>query len=514
MGVSAPKPSLPGAAEHLRRLVQEPSALDARTGGRIIAGSLALGVLGDALFYHSALGLNLPLWTATLAVVYFASCRGRPGAPDVRQLALLGLALLFASMMAWRGSQTLQALNLMATFGCLALAVVLPAGAHLRRTSILELTLLATGAAVAFAASLPRVAIDGSWSRRAGIRSRGNTLMVSRVLLLSVPLLAGFGGLFVAADAVFQSRVEDLLNLDMLRAWEHAFWFVGAGWFTCGFLWLGLAVKVPAGVEAELPEGGRLKAIETGVVLGSLAALFAAFVLVQVRYLFGGESLVQQTIGLTYAEYARRGFFELVAASLLLLPVLLAFDWARRRDSRSSTVYRLLAGALVLLLFVVMLSAMQRMRVYMDAFGLTESRLYVVTILIWLVVVFLWFLWTVLCERRNEFVVGACAAAAVALVALNIVSPDSLIARTNTSRLSGGRSFDAYHASQLGPEAAPILVQRIKRLAPDDACVVAEALLANWSGGSGDIRSWNLARERARDAVDDHRAELLDACED
>jgi hypothetical protein len=270
--------------------------------------------------------------------------------------------------------------------------------------------------------------------------------------------------------------------------------------------------ELPGEVAAELPQDKRLRWLETGVVLGSLVALFSAFVLVQVRYLFGGESLVQETIGLTYAQYARRGFFELVAAAALLLPVLLALDWARRRDRISGLVFRLLAGALVLLLFVVMVSALQRMHVYMDAFGLTELRLYVVTILFALGAVFVWFLWTVLRERREEFALGAGAVAIVALLALNIISPDAWIADTNTTRLSEGRSFDAYHASQLGPEAAPILVSRLDRLNVSDTCIVARSLLAKWSDDPGDLRTWNLGRERARNAVAEHRAELLDAC--
>jgi hypothetical protein len=425
---------------------------------------------------------------------------------------LLGLSLVFAGFVAWRGSLTLVALDVVAVFGCLTLAVALPAGVSLRRVSPLELAVTGAGALVGLAAGLPRVVVDGTWSRKLGIRSRENTLVAGRVVLLTAPLLAGFGGLFVAADAVFQSGVQHVLSFDAARFWEHAFWFIGASWFACGLLWLGLVVEVPGSVTAELPHDKRLKAVETAIVLGALAALFGAFVVVQVRYLFGGESLVERTIGLSYAEYARRGFFELVAASALLLPVLLAFDWARHRDRRSSVAYRVLAAALVLLLAIVMASALQRMRVYMDAFGLTELRLYVVTFLVCLSLVFAWFLWTVLRDRRNEFTLGAGVAALLGLLALNLMSPDALIARTNTSRLSEGRTFDAYHASQLGPEAAPVLAGRLDRLSQDDACVVSRALLADWSRDDDGLRAWNLGRERARDAVRVHRAQLEAAC--
>ena len=55
--------------------------------------------------------------------------------------------------------------------------------------------------------------------------------------------------------------------------------------------------------------------------------LFLAFVLVQFRYLFGGAELVRGLTGMSYADYARRGFFELVAVAALSLPLLLLADW-------------------------------------------------------------------------------------------------------------------------------------------------------------------------------------------
>src|SRR5206468_563436 len=94
---------------------------------------------------------------------------------------------------------------------------------------------------------------------------------------------------------------------------------------------------------------------EVAVVLGLLNALFLAFVLVQVRYFFGGAALVQVTRGLTCADYARRGFFELVAVTALVLPVLLAAHWLLPKESTGpQRLFRVLAGSLVAMLFVIM----------------------------------------------------------------------------------------------------------------------------------------------------------------
>ena len=53
------------------------------------------------------------------------------------------------------------------------------------------------------------------------------------------------------------------------------------------------------------------------VVLGLLDLLFLAFVAVQVGYFFGGSAHVHGITGLTFSEYARHGFWELLAAAAL-----------------------------------------------------------------------------------------------------------------------------------------------------------------------------------------------------
>ena len=95
--------------------------------------------------------------------------------------------------------------------------------------------------------------------------------------------------------------------------------------------------------------------------------------------------MILETAGLTYAEYARGGFFELVTVSTLLLPVLLGADWPLdKRNPRTVTRFRTLAATLLAL---IMLSAVQRMRLYVDAYGLTEDRFYATAFMAWIGVV-------------------------------------------------------------------------------------------------------------------------------
>src|SRR5204862_978316 len=115
--------------------------------------------------------------------------------------------------------------------------------------------------------------------------------------------------------------------------------------------------------------------VPLATALGLLNTLFLLFVVVQLRYFFGGAALVEETSGLTYAEYARRGFFELMTASGRMLPILLGAEALLHRAAAPQVrVFRQLAGLLLGLLAVIMASALQRMRLYVSAYGLSTDR--------------------------------------------------------------------------------------------------------------------------------------------
>ena len=484
-----------------------------RTCATLLIAVLALGLLGDALFNGTgSLGVNFAVWLAAVIAAYLAIAHQASMPLAGGRLLLLALALACAVMMVWRGAETLQAWSLMAAFACLCLAAAMRPADGFRRLGILELVSVGAGAFISLAAGLPRIvaAVDplAWWAQR----THPHVLVLGRALVLTAPLVLGFGGLFIAADAVFESRANDLLFVDLSGLRSHVLWTVATAWVAGGVLWAGVAVKAPAGIAFDVPETKRLQTMEVVVVVGSLVVLFALFVAVQVRYLFSGEGPVEASLDLTYAQYARRGFFELVAAAALLLPVLLALDWALARHRPTRIAFRALAGVLLLLLCVVMLSAFERMQVYKDAYGLTELRVYVTAFLVWLGVVFVWFAASVLAGRRDRFLAVTIVTAVVAFIILNTLSPDAMIARTNTARAAEGKEFDAAHAASLGPDAAPELIDSLDKLSQADACTIADALLDRWRDKTQDPRGWNYARAEAIESVDKNEARLEAAC--
>ncbi|HMM79619.1 MAG TPA: DUF4173 domain-containing protein [Pyrinomonadaceae bacterium] len=260
--------------------------------------------------------------------------------------------------------------------------------------------------------------------------------------------------------------------------------------------------------NSKVPAVFTLGTVEIVLLLGLLDLLFISFVSFQIPYLFGGLDLVQATPDFKLSEYARRGFGELVFASALVLPILLASHWLIRSSvkSRTTTVFRVLAGAQIVLLFVIMASAAQRLVILTgeSGYGLTTIRFYPMVFMTWLAVVFVWFGLTVLRGARNRFAWGALWAAVAVLGATNLMNPHAFIAETNLQLMRQGRDFDAYYNASLSDDALPTLIGSFDKLDPEDARRAHDRLkwrVCEKIRQGSDLRSWNLSRNKADDLL-------------
>jgi hypothetical protein len=476
-----------------------------RTAVGLVVAALVLGAAGDVLFHGRPLGLNAGLFAA--AFVAALAVLLRVGGVPLHQGRRFMVAplLLFSGLLAWHDSPLLVATNLLAVAG----AVTLGALRRGRPVAQAETADLVTGAAAAgaatFAGALELMEKDVPWDR-IGAGLRGNrAAAIGRGLAVGFPFLLLFGGLFLAADAVFRSLLDSALP-DLSHVWSHALLAAGLAWLSAGLLRDLLASREEERllVQRALPQPKRiLGPTEVAAALALVDLVFLAFVLVQLRYLFGGRALVEHRLHLTYAQYARHGFFELLAASLLVLPLLLGVDYLTRGSERRSRLVRALSLALVGLVLVVMASALQRMRLYQREYGLTELRIYATGVIVWLGCVFVLLAATVLRGRPRAFAAGAVVAGFVATLALNVLNPDALIARTNLDR----PKIDVSYLSGLSADAVPTLLQRLPSLPPDLRGPIASALLRRSTHGDGGL-AWNASRSRADSLLRSHRREL------
>ena len=486
-----------------------------KLGLGILAVAAIMGMLGDALLRETPWGLNVLVWI--VGIVAAASTLSQFGGMEaLGRSRWLGLALIaLATLFAWRDSPTLKVLDALGLAAALSVAVFRAKSGRLLLAGITEyfqgLSITVGNAMVG-----PFILLlqDIKW-REIPARERPRQFAAAaRGLLIALPLLAVFGGLFMAADDAFQNIIENAFDFNLERVAVHGFVAMTCAWSAGGSLravLLQTGQALAAHTQPPLPVGTRiwperqktqwlsLGIVEIGLALGLLDMLFFSFVVVQFRYFFGGASTVEATTGLTYAEYARHGFFELVTVALLVLPMLLIAHWLlRKADLTHERIFRVLAGTQIVLLFVIMLSALQRMRLYQGEYGLTELRLYTTAFMGWLAIVFIWFSATVLRGKRERFAFGALVAGAALIGALHLVNPDALIVRTNARQAKRGRGFDAQYATSLSADAVPELIAALPALSQQERGAVAARLLSQWT--PLEHADWRMASWSRREA--------------
>ncbi|MDQ3347772.1 MAG: DUF4173 domain-containing protein [Acidobacteriota bacterium] len=465
--------------------------------------AVALGVLANALVrVPGRPGLNAALWalSGVVVIVVLLRRRAEPASRETRWL--VGGALGFAGALMLRDAEALAVFSLVSAVLLLGLAAGRAASAWAARATVsdgmvaaVRLAVLCATGPVGWGRGAPNPAEGAArWTRQARTVAWGTVMALPALLVLTT--------LLMSADPVFARIVHDLGLIDIEPLMEDLIFTAVIAWLTAGYLRAFLVHDDKVTDRLRVPQSA-FAAAEVSVALWFLNLLFVAFMAVQLRYLFGGADLVEVTAGLSYAEYARRGFFELVATAALVVPILLLADWAASSDTpRARVILRGTMLVLVVLLVGVIASAAYRMQLYQNAYGLTELRLYVSVFIVWLTAVLGWLVLTVLRGRRDRFVFGSIVAGVVCIAALHGLNPHAVIVRVNIARAAAGAEYDGRYLRTLSADAVPTLVARLDHLPKAERCHVAHMLEERWQGDRrGGWRTWNLSDWRARRLV-------------
>lgn len=353
----------------------------------------------------------------------------------------------------------------------------------------------------------------GLRQRAQGSRRRWGPVV--RAVVVAVALLAVFGALFAGADPAF----ADLLDRLVPRM------SVGDGPLRLLLFLLGLAFALASARTAAAPwrwdrirvrPGPARGRLEWMLPLVVLDLLFAAFIAVQLGVLLGGYDEVLARTGLTYAEYARQGFWQLLGATVLTLVVIaLALRWAPRGRRSDTTLVRIVLGTLCGLTLAVVLSALRRMDFYVDAYGLTRLRLSVAGVELWLGVVIVLIMIagvTGALGRRGAAWLPrtVTATAALGVLAFGLVSPDRLVAEQNVDRFQATGKIDVSYLRNLSADAVPAL-DRLPR--PQRACALGETAADLASDRDEPWYALSLGEAEAREILAERPVPTDHACD-
>jgi hypothetical protein len=458
----------------------------------MLALAAGLGIAADYLLRAASWRAGFALWV--LLLLGAGVTLGRDDAAKGERRLLFAAAGVLASLLVLRDAPMLYALDF---FGFVVVLFLIAWRAHGRPLAALEprdaligvASTVAAGAAggpVLLLRDSDATNVDAGWQRSAKTFAIGSVAAIPVLLLVT--------GLLAEADPIFEQFLDRIGAFLELGSASHVIAILVATWLTAGALRGSLQ---PLFINANKLRGRLdLPFSAAAPVLGGLCLLLSVWIGLQLRSMFGGTAYIAAAAGVTVAEYARRGFFELIVIAGIALAVLLvADDLLDREDGAQRRAFHTWGTLLVALVGAVLISAVMRLALYLDYFGLTDDRVLALAVLTWVALVLLWFSVTVLRGMRARFAPGVLIISASWLGSLNIMNPERWVVEVNLRRAEAGMDFDIPYHVALSADATPTLLREANRLGDVRAAELRAALEVEWAQRKlerADWRRWSI----------------------
>lgn len=423
--------------------------------------SIVMGLFYNYLFYEKTVGISFFIYINLILIAGFFLAKNFQ-IKITKFILIPTIPLLFFSAMVFvRSSPLLTILNYsISAYLLLTLVFSLTKpkitdyffGDYL---SILKLPL-------SFAKSTTD-AITDSIQIFSNIKKYQNTAQILRGILITLPILIVFLFLFSSADLVFNKYCAAIIDaLFSVEIFTKLYFVIIVALVFIGVFYYSFQRHNEVCLADQFKtKSSNQNIIETLILFGSINALFLAFLIVQFKYLFfGGNNASVQ--GFTYAEYARSGFFQLITIAVISF-FLIRFTEKKslQNSGEYSRAFKFMGGTLIVQVIVVMVSAFKRLALYEDAYGFTELRLYSHIFTVLLAAGFVLLLYKLLINHREDrFAFGVFLSVITTLAMINLINPDSFIAKKNIERFLSGKDLDRHYLIQnLSDDSVPEAIQ-------------------------------------------------------
>lgn len=312
-------------------------------------------------------------------------------------------------------------------------------------------------------------------------------------LLCATPVLAVVLALLASADAVFSGIFENIGDWFARNDFFYWLWkimrivFVALLFFS-GLYFLTQPREVSSQTPLSSPEDEKPRSAASFVtVLVLLCTVYLVFAVIQIVFLFGGAETAAMKGG--YAQYARSGFFQLVAvAAINLCVVLAAGEWAKHCAENARTALRVLSLALLTLTLIILASAVYRMALYISVYALSTLRLLTLWAMFVILVSLFAAAWKTLRPEFRFFrvllLVTLCSWTLLALL-----NPHRIIAEYNVSAFLRGQVWQIdIHYLVDGFSEGPDILPALYRLRDSGLYPNANEL----SGIIGELEAWDV----------------------
>lgn len=432
--------------------------------------------LGAALLFSALAGINWPIWVAAASISVVLSRFTGQKKLELPLLILLTWATVLSFGVAIRDNDEIRFFVIISDMMLLGLAVI-AIGAE--SWSALSAKLLAVVPFLAPFRAWRATAYETADAPRSISSPRARSII--KGALLSAPLVLVLIALLGSADPVIRWGTDRVV--EWLPDWS----------FPPRLLFFAFLLSITVGVNSissrqigsnlpNLPALGKRATIgltEQRMMLWSAAAVLWLFVLLQISYFIHPPPVAMDS-GVTFAEYARRGFGELSFATTIVGAIILILEYTRPPDTTELDRKMLvrLELALLVALELVLISAFRRVVLYEQAYGFTTGRLFPQAYMVGMSLV--------LIALALEILRGSISVSfgrRVAEIGLGVFTVfvfwnyEAWIVNRNIDRAAQSGKFDGVYAGRLSMDAVPTLISRRAQL-PADARAIVEARLA------------------------------------
>ena len=427
--------------------------------------ALVAGIIFDYLFFEKAIGVSYPLFVAVFYCVFWVASHKRVSFQIDFGWFLFIPILLLSAAFATHSNPVLLARNSVLIPPLLLLQTTLLVYGYewssvrcvLRFMDRLIRQVFGTAPEVFLEPiSLAKVVDRMAPEKRKTLKN------IFIGLIISAPVLVVVIALLAEADTVFQNLIANALKpLEFIGSIPLAEHMGVIGIITVllfGYLALVLKAKVERISESAERDSGAWDATIVATVLVMVNAVYILFCAIQFTYLFGGEEVIRSIPDYTYAEYARRGFSELIVVTVINLSILLIGLRFTKNGGKLDRLVLALRCLLVLCTVIMLYSAHLRLKLYEDAYGYTYARIFAHTFIGFLFTLFMLTLYK-LWRRELPLLKAFAVAALLAYTTLNYVNIDAIIAQRNIDRYFRTGKIDLDYLQELSYDAMPELTR-------------------------------------------------------
>ncbi len=310
------------------------------------------------------------------------------------------------------------------------------------------------------------VPIEGAGpASKLSFSTQGRQVLIGAAI--AVPFLLIFLALFISADALLGKVLREIIDIqNPAKLYVQVMADIIIGYYLLRFLWSNITriehKREPRWLEQK-PEG---YSIASTSFLSALNLLFLGFIAFQFVYFFGGKEIIE-SYGITYASYAREGFFQLFTVSVFVFAIICGIGHLTRFKSLA---VRLLSLGLILQSLIVIASAMKRFTLYIDAYGMSVLRFWAFTGLIFaavgLLVLGAWIAAKASFESVLKVLALGCLYAFSAMLLLNY---ESVVVNWNANRSATELvQADYFYPATLSSDAMPAYLAWLKSQSADE----------------------------------------------